>query len=128
MRLFGRWLPEYETQNVIARFLSLRPRRLFVVTAHYDSGSASPISDPDVVPWLRFGLRALLLCMAVVVATCGADTWAQLHGTLSPWWLIYIRWGAIAFLACGAAFMFYTSRQVEDIRGANGNEIGRAHV
>lgn len=125
IRLFGRLLPEYETQNVIARFLSLRPRRLLVVTAHYDSGGASPLSNPDVIPWMRRGLLMLLTCMVVVLATCAVEGWADLKGQEAPM-LVYLRWVAIGVLAGGAAFMFYTSRRVEDIRGANGNASGAA--
>lgn len=125
IQLFGRLLPEYETQNVIARFLSLRPKRLIIVTAHYDSGGASPLSDPQAVPWLRTGLRVLLGAMVVVLATCGAEAWADYQGASAPW-LPYLRWAAIAVLATGAAFLFYSSRQVEDIRGANGNASGVA--
>lgn len=124
IRLFGRLLPEYETQNVIARFLSLRPRRLLVVTAHYDSGGASPLSNPDVIPWMRRGLLLLLTCMVVVLATCGVEGWAGRRGRKPH--CSYLRWVAIGVLACGAAFMFYTSRRVEDIRGANGNASGAA--
>lgn len=126
LRLFGRWLPEYETQNVVARFLSLRPRKLIVVAAHYDSGGASPLSDPGVIPYLRFGLRAMLTCMVVIVATCGAEAWAQMHGAEAALWIVYLRWAMIGVLMLGAAFMFYASRQVEDIRGANGNASGVA--
>lgn len=124
-RLFGRLLPEYETQNVVARFLSLRPRKLIVVMAHYDSGGASPLAHPAIIPWLRPGLHVLLGCMVFVLATCGAETWADLNGDAAPW-LLYLRWAAVAVLTSAAAFMFYCSRQVEDIRGANGNASGTA--
>ena len=125
IRLFGRLLPEFETQNVVARFLSARPRKLIIVTAHYDSGAASPLSAPGVVKAIRPALRILMGCMVAVIATCGAEAWADFKGLEAPY-LVYVRWLAIAVLSSAAAFMFYASRQVEDIRGANGNASGVA--
>lgn len=125
IRLFGRFLPEFETQNVVARFLAARPKKLIIVTAHYDSGAASPLSSPDVIEAIRPALQVLLACMVVVIATCGIDAWAVFQGLESPY-MAYVRWAGIAVLAGAAAFMFYASRQVEDIRGANGNASGVA--
>ena len=125
IRLFGRFLPEFETQNVVGRFLAPRPGKLIIVTAHYDSGAASPLSSPGVVPLLRPALYALLFCMVGVIATCGAEAWMDLRGLEAPY-LVYARWAGIAVLGVAAAYMFYASRQVEDIRGANGNASGVA--
>lgn len=124
VRLFGRLLPEYETQNVIARFLAPRPRALIIVTANYDSGAASPLTAPGVLPWLRHALRGLLGCMVIMLATCGAEAWVLYQGGEASPWLYAARWGAIAVLAAAAAFMFYASRNVDDIRGANNNASG----
>lgn len=125
VRLFERLLPEFETQNVVARFRSLRPRKLIIVTAHYDSGGASPLSLPGVTRWLRPALLATLSCMVLVLATCGAEAWADFRGQ-DAWWLVYLRWVGISLLVCSATFLFYASRNIEDIRGANGNASGTA--
>jgi len=125
VRIFERLLPEYETQNVVARYLSLRPRKLIIVTAHYDSGGASLLSNPGVARWLRPALLVMLVCMVLVLATCGAEAWAIYRGQDAAW-LLYPRWVCITLLICGATFMFFASRNIEDIRGANGNASGVA--
>jgi len=125
VRLFERLLPEFETQNVIARIRARQPRRVIVVTAHYDSGGASPVSLPGVIPWLRPGLIVCLSCMVLVLATCGVEAWADMRGQ-SLDWLLYPRWMAISVLVAVAGILFYASRSVEDIRGANGNASGVA--
>ncbi|HPX40276.1 MAG TPA: hypothetical protein PLF51_07545, partial [Candidatus Hydrogenedentes bacterium] len=72
-RIFGRLLPQYESQNVICRFVAPKPRRLFIVTAHYDSPRDSPLQAPRVRPWLRSVQLFLVLCMVVVVVSCAAQ-------------------------------------------------------
>ena len=57
--LFARLLPQFETQNVAARFLATHPKRLLVVTAHYDTPKASFLTRPA-------------LCTGRVRATCSS--------------------------------------------------------
>jgi len=125
VRLISRLWPEFETQNVIARFLTLRPRIQILVTAHYDSGAATPLSDPGIVRLLRPGLLAATACMVLVLATCAVDLVGGYRGIEFPA-AVYVRWGAIALLLGGAAFLYFASAQTEDIRGANNNASGVA--
>lgn len=124
-RVFSRLLPHFESQNITARFHATRPKRLFIVTAYYDSGCATPISDPETLPLLRPIHRFLVLCMVIVLATCAADTYAAFAGEISPA-AAYIRWAAAGGLVAGAILLFYSSSQAEDIRGANFNASGVA--
>jgi hypothetical protein len=124
-RLFSRLLPQFESQNVAARLHAPRPRHLFIITAYYDSGCATPISHPDAVPWMRSIHRLLVLCMVVVLATCAADAFGAIQG--QPQALAsYVRWIAVTALICGAILLFYSSAQAEDVRGANFNASGVA--
>jgi len=121
--VLSRLMPQFESQNVIARFLAPRPRNLIIVTAHYDSGCALPLTRPGTPRWWRLAHFALLLCMAVVIATCAADAYAQVVGAVLPA-LVIIRWMATITLLAGALVMFYASGESEEIRGANNNASG----
>jgi hypothetical protein len=123
--VFSRLLPRYETQNVFARLLAPKPRHTFIITAHYDSGFASPLSAPGVLPWLRPAHFLVLACMVLVIATCGIDGYNSLYGIESAL-TGNLRWLAVGLLVSAAAFLFYVSTQEEDIRGANHNASGVA--
>ncbi len=123
--VFSRLLPRYETQNVFARLLAPKPRHTFIITAHYDSGFASPLSAPGVLPWLRPAHFLVLACMVLVIATCGIDGYNSLYGIESAL-TGNLRWAAVGLLVSAAAFLFYVSTQEEDIRGANHNASGVA--
>jgi len=122
-RVWSRMLPEYETQNVVARFLGTAPRISLVVTAHYDSGSTSPLTEPHILPKLRPMHHLVLLAMVLVIATSlgeglsGPEAYVAVHG---PW----IRWTALAFLIGAGSMLFLSASQGEDIRGANNNASG----
>lgn len=121
--IFSRLLPQYETQNVVTRFMGRDPRRLFIVTAYYDSGSASPLSNPGIVPWLRPAHFLMVACMALVLATCAVD--AFVYGADGGYpFVVHLRWSAVGILLSAAIVLFYISTQHEDIRGANGNASG----
>jgi hypothetical protein len=124
-RGFSRFLPQFPSQNVVARFLGTKPKSLIVVTAYYDSGCASPLSAPSVVPWLRTIQNVLLAAMVVVLATCVADFISTRGGEINEF-SVGIRWIAIATLLTGALGLYMSSTQSEDIRGANGNASGVA--
>lgn len=124
-QVFSRFMPQFESQNVIARILAPRPERLFVVMAHYDSGCAHPFTHPRVLPWLRPVHLILVACMTLVVGTCAADALGAFAGA-TPLITAPLRWAAVAILTCAALAMFYAETQVEDIRGANGNASGVA--
>lgn len=122
----SRFLPQFPSQNVVARFLGTRPRGLVVVTAHYDSGCASPLSAPGVIPWLRTIQNLMLGAMVVVLATCVADFVVTRGGGGTNELSLAIRCGAIAFLLSGSLILFAVASQGEDIRGANSNASGVA--
>lgn len=124
-RVFSRVMPQYDSQNVIARFPASDPARLLVVTAHYDSGCASPLTDPAVLPWLRRLHWVLLACMGIVIATCAADAMGAFTGVDSPYTL-RLRWGAACTLLTGALALFLNAPNSEDVRGANNNASGVA--
>jgi len=124
-RVLARLLPQFDTQNVVARFLALRPRKLIVVTAHYDSGAASPLSSPILLPLLRPLHLIIVCCMVLIIAACAADalalrTAADYPGTEA------LRWSATGVLAVAALFVFLASGRGEHIRGAITNASGVA--
>lgn len=124
-RVFSRFFPHYDSQNVVARRLAGRPRHLFIVHAHYDSGCAGPLSRPGLLPWLRRLHLGVVAAMVVVVATSVADMQGTLVGAEYPV-AAALRWGAVAYLLGIAMLMYYVSTQGEDSRGANGNASGVA--
>ena len=124
-RCFSRFMPQFDSQNVVARFLADEPAKTIVVTAHYDSGAASPLTNPEVLPWLRKAHWILLACMAIVIVTCAADAWAGLGGQTTPH-LLRLRWMAVLVLGTGALMLFLNAPRNEDVRGANNNASGVA--
>lgn len=123
--VFSRFLPQFQSQNVIARFLGLQPRHVFIITAHYDSGMASPLSRPEVLQWLRPVHLCLLGCMATVLATCAVEALSMMEFG-EPRVYLVLRWAAVAVLASAAVLLFYASASREDARGANNNASGVA--
>ena len=124
-RGLSRFLPQFPSQNVVARFLGTRPRCTIVVTAYYDSGCAWPLVAPERIRLLRPAHLILVGCMVVAIATCAADALAlpdSLPNTVSA----SIRWTAIGILGLAALTLFLTASQGEDIRGANNNASGVA--
>ncbi len=121
----SRLMPQFDSQNVMAQFLGTEPKHLLIVTAHYDSGSASTLSNPDVLPWVRPLHMLLLLCMAVVVVSCAGAAWAQWQDIENAL-LLPLRWGAISMLLLAALALFVIAPDVEDVRGANNNASGVA--
>ncbi len=124
-RGLSRFMPQYPSQNVVARFQAVRPRSLIVVTAHYDSGCASPLTSPAVIPWLRIVNYVLIAAMVVVLATCVSDFIAVRNGE-SGEIAMAVRALGIGMLMAGALALFMASSRGEDIRGANGNASGVA--
>ncbi|MBI3119274.1 MAG: M28 family peptidase [Candidatus Hydrogenedentes bacterium] len=124
-RVFARMLPQFESQNVVARFLGLRPRMTLLVTAHYDSGNANLLSQPWILPWLRPLHALLVFCMVVVIASSAVEGWSLVMQRQFEA-AAHLRWTAAGLLATASLILFYVSSQGEDIRGAIGNASGVA--
>ena len=124
-RGLSRFLPQYPSQNIIARFMGTRPRCLIIVAAHYDSGSATPLSQPERIRWLRPMHLALMASMALVIATCAVSAFAPIE-SIAFLLAAYLRWGAIIVLLSGALALYLSATNGEDIRGANNNASGAA--
>jgi len=123
--VLGRLVPHYETQNVAARFLSPRPKRLFVVTAHYDAGRTCPLMTPRTVGWLG-GLHFLVVAlMLLVVASCATQALGIFEDAPMPYDVV-LRWAAALGLLAAAAALFYCDATAEPTRGANDNASGVA--
>lgn len=121
----SRFMPQYPSQNVVARFLGVRPKCTIVVAAYYDSGCASPLVTTDTIRWLRPVHLLLVSCMVIVMATCATDALAR-PDTLPNSVSAAVRWGAIAVLGLAALALYLTASRGEDIRGANNNASGVA--
>lgn len=121
-RLLARFMPQFESQNVQAQMLSPNPKRLLVVTAHYDSPLSHPLTSSKAIPWLRLGVKAVVVCMLIVLVACAL----QALNIGSPEALMITRWTATGFLLCAAAAMLYSTTVGENTRGANNNASGVA--
>lgn len=124
-RILGHLLPQYETQNVVARMLGDNPKRLFIVTAHYDSPKHSAVTSPKAQPWLRLIHVILVICMVVVLASCAAEA----AGVFAEWDArpdLVLRWCGVTALLCGAAALVACELSGEFVRGASDNASGVA--
>lgn len=123
--IMGRFLPQYETQNIAARFLAPTPRRTLVVMAHYDSGPLTPLAPILSGKRLRSIHFILLACMLLVILSCAAQA-LHLFPTSPFHYSLILRWAAAATLIAAAAALFYASAAREELRGANDNASGAA--
>ncbi len=124
-RLFGRFLPQYDSQNVVCRFVAPKPRRLCIVTAHYDSPRDSPLQSPRVRPWLRLIQLFLVFCMMLVIVSCAVQGFGLFDSLTFPY-DIAVRWTAVSCLLCAAAFLVFTELSCDYGRGAWNNASGTA--
>jgi len=123
--VMSRFLPQYETQNVMARFLSRDPKRLLIVTSHYDSPKATSFTDPARAHWLRWAHLAIVTCMLLVLVSCAADGMAVLEG--SDYRVdIWIRWTCVAVLMSAAMTLYLGESNSEFVPGAVNNASGVA--
>lgn len=122
---FSRLLPHYETQNVVGRFLGLRPKRQIVVMAHYDTARQSPLGRPSLQGLIRPFHFVLVFAMVIVLASCVA-TYLEVGGEVAVTFGHSVRWVAVALLAFTAVFLLYSDSQADYVRGANGNASGVA--
>ena len=121
LQVFSRFFPKFESQNVCARFSAPKSDKVILVMAHYDSGCASPITHPQVVPWLRFLHMMVLGAMVILLATCLVE---GIYPAGTTVWLIQLRWLCVLFLGSCSLGLFYAAARGEDIRGANSNASG----
>jgi len=124
-RIMGRFLPQYETQNVAARFLAPQPDRTIVVMAHYDSGMLTPLTSLLSGARLRWVHFFVLCCMLIVILTCATDA-LDLFETFAFPYDLALRWAAIASLVCASTALFYAGANSGPLRGANDNASGVA--
>lgn len=121
----SRLLPRFETQNVAAHFYSPNPKRLAVVTAHYDSAPGALPKHPRIQTYVRWIHLGLLCCMAAVTGSCLAQALGVFSG--HSWRPdLVVGWGAAALLLAAAAILLYASAAADPGRGANDNASGVA--
>ena len=124
-RVLAHLLPQYETQNVVARILAPNPQRLFVVSAHYDSPKYSAITSNQAQPWLRLIHIAVVISMLVVLVSCAAEAlglFADAQFRLD----LVLRWTGVTLLLCAAAALASCEISGEFVRGASDNASGVA--
>jgi hypothetical protein len=124
-RVLARLFPQYESQNVMARRLVLRPKRLVIVTAHYDSPRATPLAGAYDREWVHWAHLALVCCMFVVLAGCAVEGAGLLEGDLRIAG-IAVRWAATGVLLAAAGGMVYLEVASGQSTGANDNASGAA--
>ena len=124
-QVVGHILPQYESQNVVARILGNAPKKLIVVTAHYDTPKFSAITAPAARPYLRRLHTLILVCMCAVLASCAAEAMGVVPEGVYRYDLI-VRWCAVTVLLCGAVALFTCEYSGEFTRGASDNASGVA--
>lgn len=124
-RVLALILPQYETQNVVARILGDRPKKLFVVTAHYDTPKFSAVTSPRFQPWLRTMHFVVLTCMLAVLGTCVAEA-LGVTGEEGYRYDLVVRWCAVTTLLCAAVALFTCEYSGEFTHGASDNASGVA--
>ena len=121
---FSRFLPQFETQNVVARISAESPKRTVVFTANYDGQRASVLGSLSASAQLRWMQSAIILSMILVIAACGyrAAGPSETGGTVST----TISWFAVGFLLFTAWKLYVSLRTSEYTASANNNASGVA--
>ncbi len=117
--LMSRFLPQYETQNVVARMLAPRPRRMLVVMAHYDSGHEGPLESPRFAPYIRWLHAIVVAAMVAIMLSCAAEALG-----IYPAHCAMIRWVSAGILIAAACALAYNAMSGDYVRGANDNASG----
>ena len=125
LRLVGRLLPQYETQNVAARVIGGTPPALFVVTAHYDSPKASLLNQPSIQPWLR-PLHFIVLFAMLSVCTGCFSAYLDLGEAAAFPWDSILRWFGLLILFGSAIVLLYSDYAAGYGRGTVNNATGVA--
>ncbi len=124
-RAVSRLLPEFSSQNVFARHPGARARWTVVVTAHYDTGKDTPLSEPGSTPWVRNVHYVLIVCMLLVLFSCLAQNLELFEN--EPVRPDYIaRWAGALVLLSAAGWLALLELTSGQRPGANDNASGVA--
>lgn len=115
-----RFVARYPTQNVVGQVLADRPERLYIVTAHYDTGRESALSSPRIRPWLRVIHFGVVVCMAVNVSACAL----RATNALTPFAVDVVQGASLVMLCAAAGFLAMAEFRGGYVRGAKGNGAG----
>lgn len=105
-RALRRLLPQFASQNVVARFMAPRPERVCVVLAHYDTPVVTPLTRAQDWRWLRPTHTFIVVSMVAVIASCvmqavGAFEDAPISVALA------VRWSFLGVLVGASATLLY---------------------
>lgn len=119
----SRFLPQYETQNVTARFPCAQAKRVIVVTAHYDTPKAYAWTQGRRSGQTRGMHLALVAAMVLVLASCGAQGFGVFEGhAFRVDYLVTVI--ALGTLLAAAWTLFVSARSAPFTHGANTNASG----
>lgn len=124
-RLLGNLLPQYETQNVIARVHALKPACLVVVTAHYDTPRDHLLRRPHVARWLRPAHLLIVSSMLLLLACCLVKE----AGVFESWAVrpdLTVQWLCLTVLVLAAFIVGSCELSNDYLRGASDNASGVA--
>ncbi|HOE65977.1 MAG TPA: M28 family peptidase [Candidatus Hydrogenedentes bacterium] len=123
--LSAKLLAQFDTQNVVGRLLGIRPRRLVILTAHYDSPKSTVLARPCAWRQARWMHLGLVVSMAAVLISCltqGSGLFEEDGFRMD----FFVRWTAVAALVCMALHLFFQARTEDYLLGANDNASGVA--
>ncbi len=123
--VMGRFLPHLESQNVSARIMCDDPKRLFVVTAHYDPEKTSVVARSSVMKWLRHGHMLAIACMFLVVVSCATQVLGIFEESNIGFDYV-ARSIAVSYLAFFAALVFYHAAKAYRVPADEDNASGVA--
>lgn len=101
-RALRRLLPQYASQNVVARFMAPRPERTCVVLANYDTPLVTPLTQETDWRWLRPLHALIVFSMVIIILSCVAQGVGLFEDAPFPA-VLAVRWFFLAVLigACG---------------------------
>ena len=124
-RIMSRFMMQYQTQNVMARFLAPNPKRLLVIAANYDTPEQTPMSKPAIAPWIGSIQLLAVIAMVAIALSCAFEAGGI---KLSPEYRLawILRGIGFIYLTGMAGALLYAEKKCEPVHGSNGNATGVA--
>ena len=105
-RALRRLLPQYASQNVVARFMAPKPTHTCVVLANYDTPLVAPLTQETDWRWLRPVHTLIVLSMAAIIVSCIVQGFGVFEDAQYPV-VLAVRWFFLAVLIGACATLLY---------------------
>jgi hypothetical protein len=123
--VMARFLPAFESQNVVAHMAGIAPRATLIVTANYDTGRAGSLYKLAANGTLHWAHRLVVYAMFTILLTCLLEVARAVPPEVLQW-VPSVRTGVLGVCLVAALGLFFTETTGDYVSGAVGNASGVA--